>query len=303
MKETRKKIRKKRTVGLADVSQDSSNETSSGDGKADTSTRATRTGSDEGGYCRGNQGTITGGCWGRGEEAIAVGGHEAATCLSDSRKSSGHRDNVDLIVGSGGEADLGHGQGGAENGGSARTRDCRASFIGARDDSGDIKGDRGDDRDSGCGGRHDVCRDGGIGGDTGVASHVGSAYALEENDSLRDDLVGLTVCVDAVENVLDKNGVGAEAGGIRVVRTANAEEEGVQARRDNAGAGQGLDGGDRCDGRRRLDYSLCTSSSCTDSRNRLGGCGILGRVHRGSLNWGLAGHHRGECGSHRTDGG
>lgn len=158
--------------------------------------------------------------------------------------SGSNGNNADRARGAGGEADLGKRDGGADDNGRAGTRDFDALGIGARHNSRGInddcrvnRGDRGrGSSDS------DISGHGGTSGDLRVAGCPRSADTLEENDSLGDDLVGLTVGVNALEDVLDEDRVGAVAPGVRVVRAADAEQEGVQASRDNVGARKSLDG-------------------------------------------------------------
>ena len=114
--------------------------------------------------------------------------------------------------------------------GGAGGRDGLAVGVGAGHNGGDINADGGVDgaRGDGHGGGH-VAGDGGTGGDARVLGNVGSAETLDVDDSLGDDLVGLTVSEDAVEDARDEDFVGAVARRVGVVRAANLEQEGVQA--------------------------------------------------------------------------
>lgn len=113
-----------------------------------------------------------------------------------------------------------------------------------------VLGDCGSDNDSGIGNLGDVrstsdsddLGDGlGTGGNDRVLGDVASADTLEEGDSLGDDVVALTVGVNAVEDVLDEVLVWAEARGILVVRALGLEvHEGVETSGNNRRARRSL---------------------------------------------------------------
>lgn len=193
----------------------------------------------------------------------------------------GARDDNDTgragAVGSGAEDDTGDGQAGADGHSAAGAGDSLTSLVGARNNNGGGNLDGGDSSRRGSRGSSE---DGGDGisasGNTGVAGHERSADTLEVADSLRDDLVGLTVGVQAGEDVLDEAGVRAVAGRISVVLAANAEHPGVQARGNDVRARESLDGtgrGAAAAGSRGSTRG--TSRSRLDGRldGRLGGLG------------------------------
>lgn len=180
----------------------------------------------------------------------------------------GSRRDRKVIGGSGnllsGERDLSGGSGDVLSGSRSRLSrnlDLRNSDLGRDDlggaalrDCGAISdarlGDSGLDDDSGVGNGGDnwgasdgeVVSDGvDVGDNTGVLVDVRSADALEERDGLGDDVISLTIGIQALVGLLNELLVGAEASDIEVVLALlDNVEPGVQALGDNFGARKGL---------------------------------------------------------------
>lgn len=211
-----------------------------GDAETKAGSDPARTGDDDGAGGRNSLGASGNGH--RDESADGSGSGRRSRVLNDGGR--GGRDDVDVALRVRLEADVGNLGSLLDDGGGAGARDGDAVS-----DAGDLGGDGDGDGgvpggDGGLGGLGDDGGDGVDAGDDGrVLGDVTTADTLEENDSLGDDGLGLTVGVDAGEDVLHEGGVGAEAGGVGVVGAADAEEPGVEARGDNVGAGEGLDGG------------------------------------------------------------
>lgn len=140
---------------------------------------------------------------------------------------------------------LGHGHGSVNDDGGAGACNGRAGLVGAGNNGGKVDGDGGENGNN----RGRGSSSGDIGGDAGsdarVGVDIGGADTLEEGNGIRDDGVRLAVGVDALIDVLDEEGVGAEAGSVGVVSAASLEQEGVQARRDDTRARKGLNRGGR----------------------------------------------------------
>jgi hypothetical protein len=174
-----------------------------------------------------------------------VGGEEGgAGATSGERRlySGGGGSNGDLVGHRGfgsrdddlRDSDLGgDGLGGAAVGNGDTVRDA-----GLSDNSGDVDGGVRDRGDGGSASDSEVVGDGVDAGDDGrVLRDVRSAEALEERNSLGNNVIGLTVGVQAGEGLLDELLVGAEAGGVGVVLAGlNEVEPRVQALGDNLGA-------------------------------------------------------------------
>lgn len=236
-------------------SDDGSEDRSSG--QAEAGADALTGANDDGAALRGAQRAGAGGHVGRDADVgVAGGGNDVAAAVvvvvatigvaGGSRGLAGDGNDVDAAGGAGGEVDLRHGHAGVDDDGAARVGDLLAGLVGARNNGGDVDDDGGiDGGDGGRGSDGDVGGNGGVGGDAGVGVHPLAADTLEVGDGLGDDGVGLTVGVEAVVDVLDELGVRAVARGVGVVGAANEEHEGVQAGRDDVGAGEGLDGLDR----------------------------------------------------------
>ena len=220
------------------------------------------------------------GAGGHGNGAAGGDGGVAATAggASDSR-DRGDGDDINATGGACGEVDLGHGHAGVDDNGGAGARDHLTGVIGAGHDGGGLDNDGGVDRGDGRrGSDSDVGGHGGVGGDAGILVNPLSADALEVGNGLGDDLVGLAVGIEAVEDVLNKGGIRAVARGIRVVAAANVEHEGVQAGRDDARAGKSLDRQDRGDG----TGAAAVASHSRGSRASRGLGGGTGRGFGGS---------------------
>ena len=143
-----------------------------------------------------------------------------------------------------GEADLRHRQSRADNDSGAGVGDDLASIISARHNR------RGIDSDSGENGYNrrrsssdrDVLGDVATSGNSRVLGHVRSTDALEEDNGLRDNGITLTVSINALEHVLDEDGIGAIAVRLGIILAANGEQEGVEASGHNRRARESLDG-------------------------------------------------------------
>jgi len=174
-----------------------------------------------------------------------VGGEEGgAGATSGERRlnSGGGGSNGDLVGHRGlgsrdddlRDSDLGgDGLGGAALGNGDTVRDA-----GLSDNGGDVDGGVRDGGDGGSASDSEVVGNGVDAGDDGrVLRDVRSADALEERNSLGNNVIGLTVGVQAGEGLLDELLVGAEAGGVGVVLAGlNEVEPRVQALGDNLGA-------------------------------------------------------------------
>lgn len=144
----------------------------------------------------------------------------------------------------------------------------------------------------------------GTGGNDGVLRDVASADTLEEGDSLRDNVVALTVGVNAVEDVLDEVLVWAEARGVLVVRALGLEiHEGVETSGNNRRARGSLSrlrrlAGDRVGllTGRLLGGGLLRSGLLLDGSLRLGRQNDSRRyslgLGTGLRNWADSGAHR-----------
>jgi hypothetical protein len=215
--------------------------------------------------------------------------------LDDWRTVGGRRRDDDDGAGRrGSEADLRDGDGCLDNLGGAGSWDDGTRSLAGDDSSGGedhgrvLRGGHGWRRSSGDDGRDGL----GAGDDGRVLRCVRCADALEEDNGLRDDLVRLAMGVDAAEDVLDKDGIGAVAGSIGVVRAREAEEPGVQAAGDDTGARESLDragglgrgGRDRDEGRGRgLLLNWLSRGLLLDRlagrRGRSGGDGLRDGAH------------------------
>lgn len=142
--------------------------------------------------------------------------------LGDERDAGGSRDDGNIIS-SAGEVNLGHGHGSVDDDGGAGAGNGRAGLVGAGNNRGKVDSDGGENGNN----RGRGSSSGDIGGNAGydarVGVDVGSADTLEEGDGIRDDRVRLAVGVDALVDVLDEEGVGAEAGSVGVVSAASLE--------------------------------------------------------------------------------
>ena len=158
----------------------------------------------------------------------------------DSASGSGSgRSDVDLR-GVSSEANLGNGDlgGDSSDGGTgASSSDTRLSDSGSNDDGGVLG--RGDDGSTGDG---DDSGDGlSAGSNAGVLVDVGSADTLEEGDGLSDDVVALTVGVQALEDGFDVVLIRAVASSVSVVLAlVNHVEEGVETAGNDTGARNSL---------------------------------------------------------------
>jgi hypothetical protein len=177
----------------------------------------------------------------------------------DSAGGSRHRRVADSAW-AGGDG-RGHRSGGLRDRSSGRDRDlrdrdlrgdCAGSAAGGDGDTvGDARlSDSGGDDNSGVGHRGDSrgTSDSDDVGDglnasdnAGVLRDVRGADALDESKTLRDDIVRVSVGIDASIDLVEELLVGAEAGNVQVVLALlDNVEEGVQARGDNRGARQRL---------------------------------------------------------------
>lgn len=192
--------------------------------------------------------------------------------------SLGGRRNGELLAASGGrldgggrdgnlrDGDLGgDGLGGGRLGDGDTVGDARLG-DGGLDDNGGVR-DRGD---GGGASDSDARGDGvDVSDDTRVLRDERSADALEELDGLGDDVVGLTVGVEAGVGLLDELLVGAEARDVEVVLALlDNVEPGVQALGDNVGA-------------RKLEVRKLGDISTTGGLGGLGLLRLLGRLSRG----------------------
>ena len=214
-------------------------ETASADGGANRSRGKAGGGGEAGGAA---DGRATTGSTGSTAKAAARSATRSATRSAGLHREGG-RGHGDDAYGArlGGEANLWHRQGGADDDRGAGARDDHTGIVRAGDNRGGIDSDGRVDGDDGGRGSSDV--GGNTSRDAGVAGNEGRADALEVDDGLGHDGLCLAVCVDALQHVLEEEGVGAVAWGIRVVPAADAEEEGVQASRDNTRAGKRLNRG------------------------------------------------------------
>lgn len=169
---------------------------------------------DEGGAGTGRERSLDGG-GGRGERELAGGGRH--------RLSSRDRDLRDGDLG-------GDGLGGAAVGDGGAILDTRLG-----DHSGDMDSGVGDRGNGGGTSDSEVVGDGvDASDDAGVLRDVRSADTLEEGNGLGDNVIGLTIGVQAGEGLLDELLVGAEAGNVKVVLALSDNvEPGVQALGDN----------------------------------------------------------------------
>lgn len=220
----------------------------------------------------------------RGGDGLADGAGLGGEEGGGRRSVRGHlgslsgRRNGELLAASGGRLDRGgrdgnlrdgdlsgDGLGGGRLGDGDTVRDARLG-DGGLDDNGGVR-DRGD---GGGASDSDARGDGvNVSDDAGVLRDERSADALEELDGLGDDVVGLTVGVEAGVGLLDELLVGAEARDVKVVLALlDNVEPGVQALGDNVGA-------------RKLEVRKLGNISTTGGLGGLGLLRLLGRLSRG----------------------